>query len=479
MIKSIEIHNFKKFERVTLSLSHFTVLMGENASGKTSLLQALAISLRMLATTGLVSYDKSKQKVAIRKKGVPYTQLPGLHVEDPRDVFYGKRTRGGGEGGVNPILFELTDRSDNRYKLQITTLFGAYNAKCVSTEQDFPAEPLLLAAPPLFVSGFVGIPASEERLFPIAIQDRLTRGRASEVLRNLLFELYTVDRARFDRLRALTKRNFDFELGRVAFAQDKDLYVHTSYQEGLGKRNLDLDLSTAGRGFLQVLQILTPIYLFADSCKVVLLDEPDAHLHPNLQRTVARVLREVAEAEKLQVIISTHSTAIIREVAPESVVPVSSDKRVLKGLGADDDLEGEIALRLDNFTSAKASIAGKLLFIEDQDRSIFDYIDAIAGVGLFDGKASIPVMSAQGKDDRVPFRIKDALRDVTGTDVEVFFIRDGDGLPPKWRQRLREYAESAHVTLLLLDFHEIESYLLVPTWSLVFWKKKAWPSMNR
>lgn len=99
---------------------------------------------------------------------------------------------------------------------------------------------------------------------------------------------------------------------------------------------------------------------------------------------------------------------------------------------------------------------------EDRDRSILERIDALSDLGLFEGAHTVPVMSAQGKDDKVPFRIKQTLERVTGTPIEIFFIRDGDGLPKEWRAKLEEFAARNDVKLLLLSHHEIESYLIQP-----------------
>lgn len=457
MIKKLTIENFKKFQKVGLELNNFTLLMGENGCGKTSLLQAMALGLRALSTTDLITYDSKQGQVKFRRKGVPYTQLPGLYVEDPSDIFYAKKSRGGTGGGVTPIKIEMDADGGNIYRLEIHSLFGAYTVKTTSKQTDIKQPPRIIDYPPLFISGFVGILASEERFFPLAIEDRLTRGRASEILRNLLLDIYEIDPTRFDRLKTKIKENFNFELATVDFNRDKDLIIHANYNEILGKSHLALDLSTAGSGFLQILQILTPIYRYADRCSVVLLDEPDAHLHPNLQRTTARVLKEIAREENLQIIISTHSTAIIREVEPESVIPVTNERSFLPALSSGVEIESEIAFRLDNYTSGKASIAGKLIFVEDKHIKVLEQFDSLLKTGLFEGAKTIPVLKAQGKDDKVPFRIKDSLEKMVNQEIKIFFIRDGDGIPNEWRTKLETYATERLVTLYLLKYHELRA----------------------
>ena len=182
---------------------------------------------------------------------------------------------------------------------------------------------------PLLISGFVGITSSEERLFPRAIQDRLVRGRASDILRNLLLDLKDNEPEKFERMSKKIDKFFHFNLGQIDFDRNRDIFVHAKYLERIGKRKISLDLSSSGSGFLQALQILTPIYLFSKTSKIILLDEPDAHLHPNLQRITAQLLKEISEEENLQIIISTHSTPIIREVEAKAILPVTAKKSKL------------------------------------------------------------------------------------------------------------------------------------------------------
>ena len=72
----------------------------------------------------------------------------------------------------------------------------------------------------------------------------------------------------------------------------------------------------AGTGILQATQILSYIHRFDPS--LVVLDEPDSHLHPNNQRLLCALLRRIAEERSTQIILTTHSRHVVDAVGYNS-----------------------------------------------------------------------------------------------------------------------------------------------------------------
>src|SRR5690606_26431685 len=69
-------------------------------------------------------------------------------------------------------------------------------------------------------------------------------------------------------------------------------------------------IELAGTGFLQLIQIFCYVLLFNPG--ILLIDEPDIHLHPNVQEKLAGVLAEIARERKMKVLMTTHSPFIVR-----------------------------------------------------------------------------------------------------------------------------------------------------------------------
>ena len=62
--------------------------------------------------------------------------------------------------------------------------------------------------------------------------------------------------------------------------------------------------------------------------RLLLIEEPEAHLHPQLQIRLLRYLKTVAERRNIQVIITTHSTVISSAVSVENIIHLCSVKGV-------------------------------------------------------------------------------------------------------------------------------------------------------
>jgi predicted ATP-dependent endonuclease of OLD family len=71
------------------------------------------------------------------------------------------------------------------------------------------------------------------------------------------------------------------------------------------------DIMVEGSGFLQWLSVYT--YALSRNIDVLLLDEPDAHLHNSLQIDLFKRLSAIAQQYNKQFIISTHSGELIKE----------------------------------------------------------------------------------------------------------------------------------------------------------------------
>ena len=82
--------------------------------------------------------------------------------------------------------------------------------------------------------------------------------------------------------------------------------------------NLELDLSSSGRGFQQTL--LLTAYMLLHPNSIIMLDEPDAHLEILRQRQIYQAITETAAQQNSQLLIATHSEVVLNEAGDRHTV---------------------------------------------------------------------------------------------------------------------------------------------------------------
>ena len=129
------------------------------------------------------------------------------------------------------------------------------------------------------------------------IEQLLGLGRPGEVLRNLLVEANR-DEVAWNALQASIEKLFDYKLRPPDTSGPHIVADYTTSDLSTGYPILDI--ASAGSGFQQVLMLLA--FLNTRPGAVLLLDEPDAHLHVILQDAIYHELRAVAARQRSQLV---------------------------------------------------------------------------------------------------------------------------------------------------------------------------------
>ena len=90
--------------------------------------------------------------------------------------------------------------------------------------------------------------------------------------------------------------------------QNERLYEATASIGGV-----ESSLTDVGFGVSQVLPVITML-MSAPEGSIILLEQPELHLHPNAQAALADLMLEVAEKRNLQLIVESHSEHIVRRL---------------------------------------------------------------------------------------------------------------------------------------------------------------------
>ena len=336
MLTKLRVRNFKCFEDVEIALGNPVVLIGPNNSGKTTVLQALA-----LWTIGLQRWKEvrsERQSQARKRPGVTINRQDLLTIPHPQAnlLWRDLQTR---------FTRQNTDHKQETKNIRIELIVSGVdgqNAWECGLEFDY-ANPESFYCRPLrcnnddrgdwmpvpeqaagvkvaFLPPMSGLAAVETRLDPGALNVRIGEGRTAEVLRNLCYIVCQQQPEQWDALTRQVEKLFGVQLNAPCYWEERG-EITMKYQQDHSRRKtkgrkvktLELDLSSSGRGLQQTLLILA--YMVANPGAVVLLDEPDAHLEILRQRQIYTCIKELAAHSNSQIIIASHSEVLLNEAA--------------------------------------------------------------------------------------------------------------------------------------------------------------------
>ncbi len=327
MIKEIVLRRFKRFEEERFDLGGHVILAGPNNCGKTTVLQAIAAWSLALKTW--------KRLNNFQRRGGAYPLAPIA-----RQAF----------SAVPLRSFDLlwNDRRDKQIiEIEVSPDRGAavtMEFEENSTEQIYvrprkDASPETIRALELdvvYVATVAGLSVEEPIYQTDYIETLLGRQRPGDVVRNLLFQASKSDASWIPLNRAVS-RLFGVELlvpgtpGGQIICEYRQANAGTTF-----------DISSAGSGFQQIIMLLA--CLFTRKGSVILVDEPDAHLHVFLQDTIFAELGKAAAETKSQLVIATHSEVIFNSAAPEQICVLVGKPRRLSSASDVQKLREAVAI---------------------------------------------------------------------------------------------------------------------------------------
>lgn len=357
LLHYIDIENFKRFgEKQRIELEHPAVLIGPNNCGKTSAIQALALWSQAVRTWYDVRKDSSaKERTATSLNRLNIVAVP---VTRTRLFWHNARVRKGNQdvpmtltvgvehqGQVKPLAMRFRSQGDELvYCTPDESVIGDLDlirhAASMNVELLYPMS---------------GLDTEEPILQPGRVDVLLGQGRTADVLRNLCLAVAKTSLEDWNRVVQLMQRLFNVQLG--APEETSRGSITLSYRQFDVKE--PLDISSAGRGMLQMLLVFA--YLYSHKRSVLLIDEPDAHLEILRQKQVYVLLRDIASENGSQVVMVTHSEVILDEALDTNLT------LLLEGRADDLAKKQDIRNSLKHFGAdhyVKARERGYVLYVE-------------------------------------------------------------------------------------------------------------------
>jgi len=358
MLKSIRFSNFKSISSEPVSLGNLNVLIGANASGKSNFVDGLrfvysalndglssAIGRRFgwdnVLTRGrdrkdkitaeiICDFKKPKSEFKIGKK----TYIPAGCEYKLELGYYAGRTYLNAETLKARFIQDGTeitegfDRTKQRVQIQSPLRIGGRQRSIVIPK--YIQDKLFLQQ-----GGFGGLSSfilsdfiTEWRFYDLDVKaarhscldegqpillddghnlavilDKLRKDSSSREIRDRILNLMSVLIPGFERWRPA--RQYDGSLG------------YKIYEKGMAKALLPEMVSD---GTIRLLSMLLALLYQPTKAALICIDEPERYLHPQVLKPIVEIMREVSE--KTQLIVTTHSTELVKWLQPSEVLMV-------------------------------------------------------------------------------------------------------------------------------------------------------------
>jgi len=349
----IKVEKFKKIDDVSLTLKPINIFIGANNSGKSSFIQGIQFAISSCQTLRLNkgNWHKNKTKtISLDSSDFLYTPTSDISY-----LYHGKRLTGS-RTKKDRKWIKFTIKADGQASIRVSRgKNGGFTTELSGKEY---GETLSDIDNPfcVYVPGIAGIPVFEKFEVPIAVKKSATRGDSNNFLRNILHtisenaEKWRSFKDSVSAIYGYIDLNVTFdkhvsEFISVEVVQFIDIEeVSDSGESSKKKKKISLPLDSVGTGLLQVIQIFAYIEYF--NPKLILLDEPDSHIHPTKQKLLSSELVQRTKSNpELKIVFSTHSRYILEALEDEAnvvhfqngeAVPDVQGSNILLDIGAAD-----------------------------------------------------------------------------------------------------------------------------------------------
>lgn len=432
-LSKLRVEMFKRVRELEIELADINVLVGANGSGKSSVIQAVHLACCVMRQADRVE--------ATRTATVGVEELDYLPTDDYKTLGHGANW--GNMEGTPASKVTLTFKKDDGSILDARCKLRSARNAGISISGSVPMDLSgLLRNNRRFFSAYIpgisGVPNKEERKSKKVILKACSFGDSNVILRNALLLLKQDDPSNITTIEGWLASIFGPIYIAVEHDDDRDLQISCSVTvQGVPKA-----IELAGTGFLQLIQVFCYVLLFNPG--VLLIDEPDIHLHPDIQEKLVGVLGRIAKDRGMKVLMTTHSPFIVRGAPAGTNICWLQDGAI----ASSDRTLVEIALGWGAF--------GKKMIILSEDANPALLRKLVAQWPEIE-RATAFYPGTGFKSLATPKQAKE-LSDALGAKFKLVIHRDRDSLTDAEVAQLQAAYDAEGVTLWLPAESDVESY---------------------
>lgn len=441
-IKRVKLQNFKKFSNYSVACRDANILVGPNNSGKSSILDALRVASDVMRHASrrrphresfeghvCASHRLSHSQIRISVEGVSRN-----YSDEPARIQLML------ENGAELTILLHRDESVKTYLRVADRIPDTVK----SYLKQFPLE--IISVPTLG-------PLEENELYlaDATISKSENTRTQHRHFRNII---YRKNRVEFDRFaREVSSVWPGIELERPTNHGAKNPMNMIFIEDRIPR-----EIHWSGFGFQIWMQMMLQ-FLRGNENTILVLDEPDIYLHPDLQRQLVRL----AKSKFSQMFLATHASEIVNEAESGDILLVSSKKttgqrinsekgfsRLFKYLGSSENTE-----------FARLARAKRIVFFEGKDKRILKKFANKIGAGSTLVNPDTVYQQAGGFTQWT--RVKEVnwtLSEIFDMDVKIGALFDRDYRCNEEVKEFQSDMNSSGIHCTVLKRKEIENYAL-------------------
>jgi predicted ATP-dependent endonuclease of OLD family len=446
-ISSVRFKNFKALKEYSVHFNELNVLVGPNNCGKSTIIGAF----RILDTAIKKARSRSAQYFTLSSGLSSYAHnIPEESISIPLENVHTDYN-----DKESQIDFRLTNKN-------ILTILFPIDGGCflicktpdsvISTPGKFKKEfPITIQAVPVLGP----LEHNEMVVTENTVKNALNTHRASRHFRNY-WRYFNEGWNDFAKIISESWPGIEINPPELTDLMDQKLTMFCS------ENRIEREVFWAGFGFQIWCQLLTHLSRSTE-VSVVVIDEPEIYLHPDVQRQLVGILREL----KAEIIIATHSVEIIGEAEPNEILLVDKNRKSAQRLK---DVEGvqqaiEIVGSAQNVTLTHLARTKKIIFVEGLNdfKTIRRFSRHFGLIALSNGINLTPFESGRFSSWKKVKSLSWGLSKTLDADISIGAIYDRDY---NCSDQITEIKNELDKNLVYSHIHsrkEIENYLLVPS----------------
>ena len=425
LLKDIDIHSYKGIDSISIkNCGRINALVGKNNSGKSSILHAMDMAGLAI---DLNNWNRFQPKLKIK------------------DMF----------SDVGKFFIDLTYEDDSTISIKSDPSFGPVKTPNPRSNQKFKS---ILVWPDVSA----GMLQRQHRT-PKWIIERIEHRDFSTV--DSLQILFAIKFYSYRNERGLTKQTYENlineiklyfpDIDSVESGRTEDDIATLTYEE-YGRK---LDILYSGSGLKHFIDILLKTTI--SNANVVLIDEPEMGLHPDLQRRFLSYLHKLTKTKDIQIFMATHSPVLLNYadcISYYRIINLKGSRSVISvpkeaihsllsdmGIRPSDIFNQDICLLVEG--------SSEVVFFEHIIRNLYedDFDNISIGIVQYGGSSADGIIS--GKID---------VSNIVPAQKYTFWIRDRDAKPSEKPSsnstKFKNALQNQNIKCHILKKREIEFY---------------------